>query len=126
MNIKKLLVGSMFSMLLGSEMAAADWGDVYYCQMTNRIDISLDGKIKTLKPQTFTFKLDESRNAMVYGDKGYFKDVVSELTVGMSVPEKEIWQTRNRFEITQFIDGKLLYSIVATNIAAISAHCEKF
>jgi hypothetical protein len=126
MNIKKLLVGSMFSMLLGSEMAAADWGDVYYCQMTNRIDISLDGKIKTLKPQTFTFKLDESRNAMVYGDKGYFKDVVNELTVGMSVPEKEIWQTRNRFEITQFIDGKLLYSIVAANIAAISADCEKF
>jgi hypothetical protein len=126
MTIKKFVVGSMFSMLLASEMAAADWGDVYYCQMTNRIDISLDGKIKTLKPQTFTFKLDESRNAMVYGDKGYFKDVVNELTVGMSVPEKEIWQTRNRFEITQFIDGKLLYSIVATNIAAISADCEKF
>ena len=44
MTIKKLVVGSMFSMLLGSEMAAADWGDVYYCQMTNFVELTLNGK----------------------------------------------------------------------------------
>jgi len=44
MTIKKLVVGSMLSMLLGSEMAAADWGDVYYCQMTNLLEITLYGE----------------------------------------------------------------------------------
>jgi hypothetical protein len=29
MIIKKLVVGSLFSMLLGSGAANADWGDVY-------------------------------------------------------------------------------------------------
>ena len=30
--------------LMASEMAAADWGDVYYCQMTNFDKIKLEGE----------------------------------------------------------------------------------
>ena len=126
MSIKKIITGLALLMLLSSGTANADWGDVYYCQMTNRIDISLDGKIKTLKPQTFTFKLDESRNAMVYGDKGYFKDGVEELTEGKAWPSQEAWQAKSMYAIVQFIEGNFLYSMVATEVTSISADCEKF
>tara|TARA_B110000902_G_C13935421_1_gene447611 strand:+ start:125 stop:505 length:381 start_codon:yes stop_codon:yes gene_type:complete len=126
MNIKKIITGLALLMLLSSGTANADWGDVYYCQMTNRIDISLDGKIKTLKPQTFTFKLDESRNAMVYGDKGYFKDGVEELTEGKAWPSQEAWQAKSTYAIVQFIKGNFLYSMVAAEVTSISADCEKF
>jgi hypothetical protein len=126
-TIKKLVVGSMFSMLLGSEMAAADWGDVYYCQMTNRIEISLNGKMKTINPETFTFKLDQVRNAVVYGDKkGFFKDQVDKLTEGKAWPEQETWQAQNTYSIAQFIRGKFLFSNVASEVTAITAACEKF
>ena len=74
MIIKKLVVGSMFSMLLGSEMAAADWGDVYYCQMTNSLRITLDGEIHKYTLEKFQFKLDQTISAMVFGSTGYFQN----------------------------------------------------
>ena len=58
MTIKKLVVGSMFSMLLGSEMAAADWGDVYYCEMTQSYGITLEGEKINHTLEEFQFKLD--------------------------------------------------------------------
>jgi len=126
MNIKKSIIGSLFSMLLVSEMAAADWGDVYYCQMTNFNEITLDGKMTTLKPQTFKFNLDKASNSIIYGDTGYFKGVVAELIEDLSAPEKDIWRARSMFSMTQFIDGKLLYSLVGSVLHVISADCDKF
>jgi len=57
MNIKKSIVGSLFSMLLVSEMAAADWGDVYYCQMTNSLGISLEGKKRKLQTRKVSIQI---------------------------------------------------------------------
>ena len=57
MTIKKFVVGSMFSMLLGSGVANADWGDVYYCQMTQQVGITLDGEMTRYKLDTFQFKI---------------------------------------------------------------------
>ena len=73
MTIKKLVAGSMFSMLLVSNMAAADWGDVYYCQMTNLLEITLEGEKKTYKPEKFQFKLDQTKNAMMFEGQVCFK-----------------------------------------------------
>ena len=64
MNIKKSIIGSMFSMLLVSEMAAADWGDVYYCQMTELVKITRDGEMTKYPLEKFQFKLDQTKNAM--------------------------------------------------------------
>ena len=71
MTIKKLVVGSMFPMLLGSEMAAADWGDVYYCNMDALEHYGNDrerrsGAIQSDWPTAF--KLDQAKNALVFGD----------------------------------------------------------
>ena len=127
MNIKKLVVGSMFSMLLGSEIAVADWGDVYYCQMTENVKITLDGEMTKYKLQKFQFKLDQTKNAMVFGSTGYFADSVKELTTGRNWPSKEKWYASGTSSIAYFDEGKFLYTRNgSTGIVSVSADCDKF
>ena len=126
MNIKKLVAGSMLSMLMTSEMASADWGDVYYCQMTNFIEITLEGEEKRWKLEKFQFKLDQTKNAMVMGSTGYFKDQVYELVKKASFPSLESWDAKSRYSITYFDKGKLLYTSNTLSIKSVSAYCDKF
>ena len=127
MNIKKLLVGSIFSMLLASEMAAADWGDVYYCNTTSIIETSSDGKLKRHKPYAFQFKLDQARNAMVFGSKGFFENEVFELIELRSVPSQELWLAMPLYAALYFTKGQLAYATVAVGgTFSITAGCDKF
>ena len=128
MIIKKFVVGSMFSMLLGSEMAAADWGDVYYCQMTNLLEISIEGKQTNYKLEKFQFKLDQTKNAMVFGSTGMFKNEVIELTKGTSFPRQEILRANTLDSKTYFRVGKFLYTSIhgKAGITSVSADCDKF
>ena len=127
MNIKKSIVGSLFSMLLVSEMAAADWGDVYYCQMTNFVHITLEGEMKKPTLEKFQFKLDQTKNAMVFGSTGYFANIVIELFTGRNWPSQEKWYSSNTFSITYFDKGKFLSTRNGeSGIVSISADCDKF
>ena len=131
MTIKKSIVGSMFSMLLVSEMATADWGDVYYCQMTNYIEISLEGEKFNYKTygtlEKLQFKLDQTKNAMVFGSTGYFEDSVKELTTGWNWPSKEKWYASGTSSIAYFDEGKFLYTRNGSmGIVSVSADCDKF
>ena len=113
-------------MLLVSEMAVADWGDVYYCQMTNNIEITLVGKVKNYKLEKFQFKLDQTKNAMVLGSTGMFKNEVFELVIGRNWPSQEAWYANDKYSMTDFSEGKFLYSQVAQGIVTVSAECDKF
>ena len=125
MSIKKIITGLALSMLLGSEMAAADWGDVYYCQMTNFLGITLKGEKQNYTPEKFQFKLDQTKNAMVFGSTGYFKDVVLEL--GDNWLSQETWYANDKYSITYFAEGKFLYTYNnALGALAASADCDKF
>ena len=127
MNIKKSIVGSLFSMLLVSEMAAADWGDVYYCQMTNSLGISLEGKKENYKLEKFQFKLDQTKNAMVFGSTGFFADSVVELAIGRNWPSIEKWYANDKHSMTYFSKGRFLFTSMSLfDIESISADCEKF
>jgi len=130
MNIKKSIVGSLFSMLLVSEMAAADWGDVYYCQMINLVKMDLDGTMTRYNSQKFQFKLDQTKNAMVFGSTGFFKDAVKELVKGANFPNTEFWYAKHKSdtnETTFFENGKFLHTRNGSEGAyVISADCEKF
>ena len=125
MIIKKLVVGSMFSMLLGSEMAAADWDDVYYCQMTNLLKITVGGTTQKQTLGKFQFKLDQTKNAMVFGSTGFFGNSVSKL--GDNWPSQEMWFATTKYSTTYFEEGKLL-STNNTSLGAVvvSADCDKF
>ena len=114
-------------MLLVSEMAAADWGDVYYCQMTNLLEISIEGKQTNYKLEKFQFKLDQTKNAMVYGSTGMFKGEVIELTAGRNWPSQESWNANDVYSMTYFGEGKFLYTQnISVGILSISADCDKF
>ena len=108
MIIKKLVVGSLFSMLLGSGAANADWGDVYYCQMTNFSEVTSDGVLERYKLKTFQFKLDQARNEMVFGIDGFFADTLIGLTEKKSFPSQEVWVANNEFQMVTFDAGKFL------------------
>ena len=125
MTIKKLVVGSMFSMLLGSEMAAADWDDVYYCQMTNLLKITVGGTTQKQTLGKFQFKLDQTKNAMVFGSKGYFKDSV--LKLGNNWPDQEVWYAGGEHSRAYFSKGKFLFTDNdPAGVTAASADCDKF
>ena len=127
MNIKKSIIGSLFSMLLVSEMATADWGDVYYCQMTNFNQISIEGKQTNYKLEKFQFKLDQTKNAMVFGSTGGFADEVHKLVIGRNWPSIEKWNANDTYSMTYFGEGKFLTSAVLSGgIFSISAGCDKF
>ena len=127
MNIKKLITGLTITMLLSSGAANADWGDVYYCQMTNFLDITLEGKQTNYKVEKFQFKLDQTKNAMVFGSTGYFQDQVIELVTGMNWPSQEAWHANDTYSSTYFAEGKFLYTRNgSTGVTAASADCDKF
>jgi hypothetical protein len=127
MSIKKIITGLTLSLLLSSGAANADWGDVYYCQMTNSSRITLDGEIHKYTLRTFQFKLDQTKNAMVFGDKGHFQDYVMELTENKNWPEQEAWYANDSFRKIYFDNGKLVHgSISVRGSTAFTADCDKF
>ena len=65
MSIKKIITGLTLSLLLSSGVANADYGDVYYCQTTQQLELTLDGEIKRYKQEKFQFKLDQTKNAFL-------------------------------------------------------------
>ena len=123
--MKKLLI----TLLLISPFSFADWGDVYYCQMTTLSQTTLEGERTDYKLEKFTFKLDKTKNAMVFGDRGTFK-IHPNLKLGQIDsldPSKESWFANSKIGTSFFKEGKLLYSFVIPKTGTtISADCEKF
>lgn len=127
MSIKKLITGLTLSLLLASPVANADWGDVYYCQMTNSVEITLEGEKKYYKQERFQFKLDQTKNAMVFGSTGYFSDWEMELVKGRNWPSLERWYADNGYTMAFLENGKFLFAqVVSTDLVSISADCDKF
>jgi hypothetical protein len=127
MNVKTMITGLALSMLLSSGTANADWGDVYYCQMTNHIEITLEGEMTNYKLEKFQFKLDQTKHAMVFGSKSYLGGEVLKLNKGDNVPLREYWLASARYSITDFLFGKFLFTHNGSgSITSILADCEKF
>ena len=84
--MKKLLI----TLMLISPFSFADWGDVYYCQMTTFSQTTmLKGKRTDYTLDKFQFKLDKTKNSMVFGSSGYFKDSETKLIPKMHWPNIE-------------------------------------
>ena len=121
--MKKLLI----TLLLASPFSFADWGDVYYCQMTTLSQTTLEGERTDYKLEKFTFKLDKTKNAMVYGKGGYFTKSVMVLKQGHSFPKREKWYAKDMYAMLYFDNGKFLHvSTGSSGSKSISADCDKF
>ena len=115
--------------MLISPFSFADWGDVYYCQMTNSVGITLDGETINYPLEKFQFKLDKSRNAMVFADIGDFAlGEMMNLVVDRSLPANEQWFVSDESGLGFFRKGKFLYASVigAYGAITVSADCDKF
>ena len=121
--MKKLLI----TLLLISPFSFADWGDVYYCQMTTHSEVTLEGKEADYKLEKFQFKLDKTKNAMVFGKGGVFSNMEMELNEKLSIPSNEQWWANNSISKLYFEDGKFLFALVTDVFASYtSADCDKF
>lgn len=138
--MKRLLL----ALLLISSASFADWGDVYYCQMTSNVDIRPDGRLTQLAPEKFQFKLDKEKDAMVFGSSSYFVDILAGLTKDRAWPDKEYWSAvalnssyafrEGEFQSINtshsdfyFKEGKFLYSRMSiSGVTSVTADCDKF
>ena len=121
--MKKLLI----ILLLISPFSFADCGDIYYCQMTSFSKVTFEGKRTNYTLEKLQFKLDKTKNAMVFGKSGIFKNTVMELREGFTFPSQEVWFGDGEFTNVFFQKGKFLYSNTGLlGLSAISADCDKF
>ena len=120
--MKKLLI----TLLLVSPFSFADWGDVYYCQMTTHSGTTVEGKRTDYQLEKFTFKLDKTKNAMVFSkNSNMFKN----LTLGLkeNYLPNEIWYADSDYSKVYFKNGKFLFVRNSFDgSASISADCDKF
>ena len=123
--MKKLLI----TLMLISPASFADWGDVYYCQMTTHSLITFEGKRSDEGLKKFMFKLDRTKNAMVFGKKGWFDGGEIELKNGLKLLDslKEYWSASDEEGMAYFQDGKFVWSSVGSaGIQTSTANCDKF
>ena len=120
--MKKLLI----TLLLISPFSFADWGDVYYCQMTNNVGITPEGREIDYKLEKFTFKLDKTKNAMVFGEKSILRGREMTLIDGMTWVRDKTWYAESKLSKAYFTEDKFLFAMVVLDAITISADCEKF
>ena len=120
--MKKLLI----TLLLISPFSFADWGDVYYCQMTNLVVTRADGTVEQYKLEKFQFKLDKEKNAMVFGNGGYFGGTFKPLDSDV-FPNQEYWIISEPLTAIKYNKGKFLYAgVYVEDIISMTANCDKF
>jgi hypothetical protein len=122
--MKKLLI----TLLLISPFSFADWGDVYYCQMTTSSTTTFDGKRTDYILENFQFKLDKAKQAMVFGGKGYFSGTEAKLNPNKHWPLTGSWYAAGEYDSYVYADGQFLYANIGldSGITAVSADCDKF
>ena len=121
--MKKLLI----TLLLISPFSFADWGDVYYCQETTSTGVTLKGKPENYSLTKFEFKLDKTKNAMVFGKGGFFGNKIMKLRKNFGWPSQESWYADGPYSMAYFDEGKFLYvSTGASGSVSLSADCDKF
>ena len=119
--MKKLLI----ILLLISPFSFADWGDVYYCQMTTFSSTTLEGKRTDAYLQKFQFKLDKTKKAMVFGKGGYLGDREMEIRKG-TIDSEEEWYAADRYSTANFVEGKFVYAFIGGGGNFMTANCDKF
>ena len=120
--MKKLLL----ALMLISPASFADWGDVYYCQMTSHSMTNPDGKITEYMLEKFQFKLDKAKEAMVFGKAGYLSGFVLKLREDSRFLRQESWDAYTRYSLISFYKGKFRLALVNSEITSVAADCDKF
>ena len=122
--MKRLL---LLTLLLISPFSFADWGDVYYCQMTSLVGTNADGTVKQYELERFQFKLDKTEQAMVFGNSGYLKGTKLRLADWAKHRPENRWDATWQNSIAKFREGRFLVADVNhRSITTLTADCDKF
>lgn len=117
----------LLTLLLVCPFSFADWGDVYYCQMTSFVVTNSDGTVEQYKQQKFQFKLDSTEKAMVFGKGGMFHERKLTVDPNVSWVKGNSWWASTKSSLISFDKGVLMFSrVYTTSIYSISADCDKF
>ena len=118
----------LLALLLISPASFADWGDVYYCQMTTFHYTRLDGTGREDRAlEKFQFKLNETEQAMIFDYVSWFKGLNEPLIDSLSMPSEETWWAESHMEGSYFQKGKFIHALVGIGgVTSISADCVKF
>ena len=120
----------LITLLLVSPFSFADWGDVYYCQMTNFVQIREDGKTDTYPLERFKFTLDDMEmGAVLFGKGGYLGGEYIPVERDTWRPEVPSWAASDSQSRLTFREGNLMYTdnfMDPDGVRVISANCDKF
>jgi len=122
MNNKKITTALTLLLLLGSGMAGAEWGDVYYCitKTADKTDF-YGGKTKSELGNGFKFKLDKTRKRMVFGSGGFHEIDWSDTPIG------ESWVGKTNLSFFHFERGRFIYSFHRMfDVEVSTGTCDKF
>ena len=123
MNNKKITTALTLLLLLGSGVAGAEWGDVYYCvtKTADKTDF-YGGKTKSDLGNGFKFKLDKTRKGMVFSD-----DDIHEIDWDDDTPIGESWVGKTNLSFFHFQRGLFIssfHSLFAVDV--YTGTCDKF
>ena len=105
------------------------WGDIYYCEMTNFVSVSNEGKTTSSRLERFKFTLNGlEMGAMFFGKGGYLGGAYVPIELGSYYPEEERWIAFNRNTTITFKEGMLLFTdnFIGQGANLITAKCDKF
>jgi len=125
MKMKKLLI----TLLLISPFSFADWGDVYYCDMTSFVEVSVEGTVTQYKLQRFRFTLDDDEmGAVRFGEGGYLDGTYLPVERDTWMPNIPNFAASTESVRVTFRKGKFKYTDNFINQAGtlITANCDKF
>ena len=123
--MKRLLI----TLLLVSPLSFADWGDVYYCDMTSFVEVSVEGTVTQYKLERFRFTLDSVElGAVRFGESGYLKGVYLPVEMDTWMPSIPKFAASNEDIRVTFKVGKFKYTdnFINQSGTLITADCDKF
>ncbi len=122
--IKNLLL----ALLLISPVSFADWGDVYYCQMTTIYNVDREGERATgYKLGKFKFKISKTENSVVFGAGGYFDN--QKMVLESATQDLSSWSASQQGESDKmfFANDHVIYNFVSKYFTTVlTANCDKF
>lgn len=123
--MKRLLI----TLLLVSPLSFADWGDVYYCDMTSFVEVSVEGTVTQYKLERFRFTLDSvEMGAVRFGESGYLKGVYLPVERDTWMPSIPKFAASDKNRRVTFRKGKFKFTDNYINQSGtlITANCDKF
>ena len=114
----------LLALLLISPVSFADWGDIYYCQMTHSSTINDQGQRTSHPLEKFKINLNKVENAVIFGSTEAFPN--KNIQVDWLANERVT--AKGDYSLLRIDSGKFHYAFIwiGSGIYTVTADCDKF